>query len=189
MEPIFFKNTQKLREWLQQNHKTASVLWLGYYKVKSPKFNFTWSESVDELLCFGWIDGLRKSIDSERYMIRITPRKPNSNWSKINIDKVKILIEKGLMKKAGLQAFENRKSANSNNYSFEQRNVSLLTPYKNVFKSNKKAWNFFNNLSPTTKKQSIWWVMSAKKEVTQLRRLHILINCSENEEKINPLRN
>lgn len=105
MRPKFFKNTDELREWLKDNHSTQSELWVGYYKKRAKKHNFTWSESVDELLCYGWIDGLRKSIDSERYMIRITPRRRKSHWSKVNLEKIQKLIQNGKMQKPGLKAF------------------------------------------------------------------------------------
>lgn len=187
MKPIFFKNTKKLRDWLAKNHAIKTELWLGYFKKNSPKYNYSWSDTVDELICFGWIDGLRKSIDKERYMIRITPRKPNSNWSKINIEKATNLIEKGLMTGAGLKAFEIRREKKSKIYSFEQQHIELSSEFEELFQKNKKAWEFFKQLSPTTKKQSVWWINSAKRKETQLNRLAILIESSEKKQKIPPL--
>lgn len=184
MEPIFFKNTSKLREWLTKNHDFTKELWLGYYKMKSPKYNFSWSESVDELICFGWIDGLRKSIDDERYMIRITPRKPSSNWSAVNIDKATKLIKLNLIQEAGLKAFNIRLEKKSKVYSFEQTCLELSEEFQQRFQLDKLAWKFFNSLSPSAKKHSIWWIMSAKREGTKLKRLNILIESSKKEEKI-----
>ena len=105
MEPVFFKNSSELRQWSHENHKTATEIWVGYYKKHSDRMNFSWSESVDEALCYGWIDGKRKSIDDESYMIRFTPRKPQSNWSTVNINKVEQLKQKGLMQETGLAAY------------------------------------------------------------------------------------
>lgn len=184
MEPKFFKNTQELRDWLKKNHAIETMLWLGYYKKHSSKYNFSWSESVDELLCFGWIDGLRKSIDDERYMIRITPRKPKSNWSKVNLDKIEVLLKSKKIHNAGLKAFSFYTPPKTNQYSFEQKDISLTSDYLKQLKSDKDAWRFFNNSAPSTKKQSIWWVMNAKQEVTRQRRLNQLIDCSKKQEKI-----
>jgi len=188
MEPLFFKDTYELREWLTKNHAIKKELWLGYYKKKSPKYNFSWSESVDELICFGWIDGLRKSIDNERYMIRITPRKPTSNLSSINIEKAKRLIGLNLMQEDGLKAFNLRLENKPNVYSFEQNSAELLEEFKQIFQKDELGWKFYNSLTPSVKKQCNWWVMSAKKKETKLKRLNILIESSKNKEKIPQLK-
>jgi uncharacterized protein YdeI (YjbR/CyaY-like superfamily) len=107
--PIFFRDQKEFRKWLEKNHKTSTELLVGFYKVNSGKPNMTWSQSVDEALCFGWIDGIRRSIDKESYCIRFTPRKPTSNWSNVNIKKVEELKRKGLMTKSGLDAYKKRK--------------------------------------------------------------------------------
>ena len=188
MKPTFIKNQKELRKWFEKNHDKEKEIWVGFYKKDSGKANYTWSQSVDQALCFGWIDGIRKSIDEDSYMIRFTPRNPKSNWSAINIKKIKELTKLGLMVPAGVEVFKKREAKRSEVYSFEQNKVELSKKYELKFKSNKKAWKFFQSLPPSTKKPSIWWVMSAKKEETQLRRLDVLIKSSEKEEKIPPLR-
>jgi len=188
MKPAFFKNQKELRKWFENNHHKGKEIWIGFYKKDSGKANFTWSQSVDQALCFGWIDGIRKSIDEVSYMIRFTPRNPKSNWSAVNIKKINELTKLNLMHPAGIEAFKKREEKRSEIYSFEQNKVKLNKKYELKFKSNKNAWKFFQSLPPSTKKPSIWWVMSAKKEETRLRRLDILINSSEEEQKIPPLR-
>lgn len=189
MEPVFFKNATEWRQWLKAHHTSETELWLGYYKVKSGKLNYTWSESVDEALCYGWIDGIRRSIDEASYMIRFTPRRPTSFWSDVNIEKIKVLTEKGLMRPAGIKAWENRKASKSRVYSFEQKSLELSAEYIKTFQNNQKAWDFFNNkLAPSYKKNSIHWVMTAKRSATQLKRLNILIESSAEGLKIPLLR-
>ncbi len=188
MKPTFFKNQKELRKWFENNHDKGKEIWIGFYKKDSGKANFTWSQSVDQALCFGWIDGIRKSIDEMSYMIRFTPRNPKSNWSAVNIKKINELTKLGLINPAGIEVFKKREEKRSEIYSFEQNKVKLNKKYELKFKSNKNAWKFFQSLPPSTKKPSIWWVMSAKKEETRLRRLDILINSSEEEQKIPPLR-
>jgi uncharacterized protein YdeI (YjbR/CyaY-like superfamily) len=157
-------------------------LWVGYYKKATGRKSITWTESVREALCYGWIDGLRKSIDEKRYRIRFTPRRTNSNWSDVNITHVKELITLGKMEKAGILAFEKRKQESI--YSFEQEEAGLLKKFENEFRSNTKAWKNFNSLAPSIKKKSIHWVMSAKKDETRLRRLGTLIKSSEKNQKV-----
>ncbi len=161
---------------------------MGYYKQGSDKANFAWSESVDEALCYGWIDGIRKSIDEDSYMIRFTPRKPNSNWSAVNIKKVEELTRRRLMRAAGIKAFAKRREQSSNRYSVEQESPELDKKYERRFKAHGKAWKFFQSLTPSTKKLSIRWVMSAKQEETRQRRLDNLIQSSAERRKIPPLR-
>lgn len=182
-EIIFFSNEKDFTNWLEENHTKKNELWVGYYR-KNTGINskFTWSKSVDVALCFGWIDGIRKSIDEQRYKIRFTPRKVDSVWSEVNVNKVKSLIELGKMKPLGLELFNKRNDVKG--YSSTQRNIILDKKYENQIRANKQAWNFFSNLAPSYKRDSIWWIMSAKKEETQLKRLNILITCSENKQKI-----
>jgi uncharacterized protein YdeI (YjbR/CyaY-like superfamily) len=187
MNPKFFKNQKELRKWFEKNNNKQQEIWVGFYKKNSGKENYTWSQSVDQALCFGWIDGIRKSIDEDSYMIRFTPRNPKSNWSAININKINELTKLGLMHPAGIEAYKKRDEKRSKVYSFEQNKVKLSKKYELKFKSNKKAWKFFQSLPISKKRPSIWWVMSAKKEETQLRRLDILIKSSEKSEKIPPL--
>ncbi|MGB0523590.1 MAG: YdeI/OmpD-associated family protein [Flammeovirgaceae bacterium] len=184
MDAIFFNNAAELRQWFHENHNKATEIWVGYYKKNSGKANFSWSESVDEALCYGWIDGIRKSIDEERYRIRFTPRKPNSIWSAVNLKKMEVLIANGLMQAAGLAAYEKKKKDKSKVYSFEQKEVSLSPTYEALIKANEEAWGYFQQLSPYYKKASIWYVMSAKRETTRQKRIQLLIECSAKGEKL-----
>jgi len=188
MKPTFFKNQKELRQWFEKSYDKRHEIWIGFYKMDSGKANFTWSQSVDQALCFGWIDGIRKSIDEVSYMIRFTPRNSKSNWSAINIKKIKELTKLGLMHRAGIEVFKKREEKRCEIYSFEQNKVKLSKTYELKFKSNKKAWKFFQSLPPSTKKPSIWWVMSAKKEETQIKRLDTLIKSSEEKIVIPQLR-
>ena len=148
----------------------------------------TWSESVDEALCFGWIDGLRKSIDEQRYKIRFTPRKPNSIWSTVNIRKIAELTKQGKLMPAGIAAFKKMDKKKAGIYSFEQTNFKLDKAFEQKIKANKKAWEYFQSLPPSAKKSTIYWVMSAKREDTKLRRIDTLIQCAEEGLRIPPLR-
>ena len=187
MKPTFFAKQSDFRKWFEKNHLTAKELLVGFYKTYSGKQSITWPQSVDEALCFGWIDGIRRSIDDESYSIRFTPRKAKSIWSAINIKKVEELKEKGSMKPAGLAAFEKREEHRSKIYSYEKSPVELNPEYEKKFKANKKAWNFFKTLAPSIQKASIHWVMSAKQGKTRLSRMDQLISDSESCNKIKPL--
>lgn len=187
-QPIFFESAAEFRRWLEENHKTASEVLVGYYKVKSGKKSMNWSESVDQAICFGWIDGIRKSIDEERYTIRFTPRRRDSNWSAVNIRKVDQLTKLGLMRPSGLAAFQIRKESRSEIYSFERKAPSLSEEFEKQFRANKKAWAFFETLAPSYQKAAINWVMSAKQEVTRERRLAELMADSESGLKIKAMR-
>ena len=179
MTPIFFTTQDEFREWLKANHLTETELFVGFYKVNSGKPSMTWSESVDQALCFGWIDGVKYSIDIDSYKIRFTPRKKTSIWSAVNIRKVENLIEKGLMQSAGLESFKNRTESKSKIYAFENAEVMFSPELEKLFKANKSAWEFFQSLAPTYRKPSSNWVMSAKQEATRLKRLLELIADSE----------
>lgn len=188
MEAVFFAKQSDFREWLAKNHDRVQELWVGYYKKSSGKPSITWPESVDEALCFGWIDGIRKSIDETSYRIRFTPRRSGSHWSTKNIDRVKELKAMGRVHPAGLAAFEKRDEKKSRKASYEQGNVELNKDYEREIKANKKAWAYFNAATPSYRKQTSWWIMSAKREETRIKRLKILIDCSEKGEVIPPLR-
>ena len=149
---------------------------VGFYKVGSGKTSMTWPQSVDEALCFGWIDGVRKSIDKESYQIRFTQRKPTSIWSAINIRKIEELKKQGLMRPAGLASFEKRTERKSRIYSYEKDEAELTKNFKKQFKTNKKAWDYFQSLAPSYRKVSTHWVMNAKQETTRLKRLNQLIS-------------
>ena len=179
MTPIFFASQSDFRKWLQKNHKKESEVLVGFYKVGSGKPSMTWSQSVDEALCFGWIDGVRKSIDNDSYQIRFTPRKPGSNWSEVNIKKIEELTKKGLMQPAGHAAFEKRIESKSGIYSFEKEETELTPDFKKQFKANKKAWEYFQTLAPSYRNISTHWVMSAKQESTRKKRLNQLITDSK----------
>lgn len=187
MPPVFFPTPAHLRKWLEKNHKKKDELWIGMYKTHSGKKSVTWPEVVDQALCFGWIDGIRKSIDEISYMNRITPRRATSIWSTKNINRFKELQELGLITPAGQAAFDAKKDSHTNRYSFEQASVTLLPEYAKKLKANKKAWRYFQTLPPSKQRPSIWWVMSAKQKATQLRRLENLIASSAKGEKIAPL--
>lgn len=187
-EATFFESTTEFRNWLDENHDEEEVVWVGYYKVSTGKLSLRWEESVREALCFGWIDGLRKSIDEESYKIRFTPRKSNSHWSKKNVEMVEELIAAGKMKSAGLEAYENRDKQNTGTASYEREDVELKEEYKKQLKANKRAWDFFQELAPGYTKTSVHWVMSAKREDTRQRRLKVLIESCEKEQKIPLLR-
>ncbi len=179
MDPKFFKTQKDFRKWFEKNSKKESELIVGFYKVSSGKSSITWPQSVDEAICFGWIDGVRKSIDKESYMIRFTPRKPGSIWSKINIEKAEELIKNKLMKPEGLNAYNLRKESKSKIYAYEQKDVKLDKEFEKIFKANKKAWEYFQAQPPSYKKQTIWGIINAKQESTKIKRLNELIADSE----------
>ncbi len=187
-KPTFFSTSTDFRKWMEAHSERETELWVGYYKKSTKKASIDWPQSVDVGLCFGWIDGIRKSINEESYKIRFTPRKQKSHWSDVNIRRIAELKKEGLVTKAGLEAYARRTEENSRRASFEQDNVELIKAYESKFKANKKAWAFFQTLPPSTRKPSIWWVVSAKQEVTRERRLDLLIKHSENEERIPQLR-
>ena len=178
MDPVFFQSSCEFRKWLEENHQKETELFVGYYKVTAQKPSMNWSESVDEALCFGWIDGIRKSIDSESYCNRFTPRKPKSNWSAVNIKKVEELTRLGKMAPAGLAAFKKRLDARSAIYSYENRSGSLSPELEALFVENGVAWSFFGSQSPSYRKTIIYWVTSAKQATTRLSRLNKLMEAS-----------
>jgi uncharacterized protein YdeI (YjbR/CyaY-like superfamily) len=178
MKPTFFPTPTVFREWLEQNHAKADALWVGYYKKGSGKPSMTWPESVDEALCYGWIDGIRKSIDGVRYTIRFTPRKRGSVWSSVNIKRAQALIKQGHMQPSGLKAYQARRENKSGIYSYEQRRVDLEEPYNRLLKKNETAWSFFQTQTASYRRAISWWIISAKKEETRLLRLEKLIEYS-----------
>ncbi len=178
MEVKFFKTPAELRKWFEKNHDKVAEQWIGFYKKGSGQPSITWPESVDQALCFGWIDGVRKSIDEESYKIRFTPRKAKSIWSAVNIKRAGELRELGLMHTNGLNAFEKRDEKLAQRYAYEQKSVALHPAYEKKLQKNKKAWDFFHTQAPSYRKVAMWWVMRAKQEETRLRRLETLINDS-----------
>jgi uncharacterized protein YdeI (YjbR/CyaY-like superfamily) len=189
MEPTYFAAPAELRDWFAANHETAAELWLGYYKKESSKTSVTWPESVDQALCFGWIDSIRKRIDDDSYMIRFSPRKPSSIWSAVNIARVAELTALGLMQPTGLAAFEKRKAEKSAVYSYEQKNaVALPDEWMAQLQANVAAWAFFQAQTPSYQKGAIRWVLEAKQEPTRLKRLATLIDDSANSRFIPPFK-
>ena len=187
MNVIFFKSPSEFRQWLEGHHASAQELQVGFYKKGTGKPSLTWAESVDEALCFGWIDGIRRRLDDESYTIRFTPRRPRSTWSAVNIKRVAELAREGRMRQAGLQAFQARTENRSVIYSYEQRSDKLDAPYEKKFKANKAAWAFFQGQSAAYRRNACWWVVSAKKEETRLQRLETLIEDSARGRTIPPL--
>jgi uncharacterized protein YdeI (YjbR/CyaY-like superfamily) len=179
MDVKFFQLSSDLRHWLEEHHDRTTELWVGFYRKDSGKAGITYAEALDEALCFGWIDGVRKRLDDDSYTNRFTPRKPRSNWSEVNIKRAAELIRLGLMQPAGLKAFEARDEARSTQYSYEERTRGLDAAYEQRFRANPRAWDFFQVQPPSYRKTAGWWVMSAKREETRLKRLATLIDDSE----------
>ena len=173
---VFFPTQKHLRKWFEKNHKKEKELFVGYYKVSTGKPTVSWSQSVDEALCFGWIDGIRRSVDEESYCIRFTPRNPKSNWGAINIKKVEELTKLELMKPEGLKAFGFRKEEKSKIYAYENPEVVFDKSFEKLFQANNKAWVFYQTTTPTYRKVTTRWVMSAKQESTRFKRLNELIH-------------
>ena len=172
----YFKNPAELRKWFRGNAAKAAELWVGFYKKETGKPSITWPESVDEALCVGWIDGVRKRIDDERYVIRFSPRRPGSIWSAVNIRRVAELSKEKRMRSAGLKAFAARKENRSGIYAYEQRRDQLEEPYASMLAKHPAAAKFFNEQPPYYRKTLGWWILSAKREETRLARLQKLID-------------
>ncbi|GAC1403417.1 MAG: YdeI/OmpD-associated family protein [Chloroflexota bacterium] len=187
MEPTFFETPSQFRAWLEEHHAVESELLVGFRKKGSGYQSITWPQSVDQALCFGWIDGVRRRIDDISYSIRFTPRKSRSTWSAVNIARMKELTGAGLVYPAGLQAFEARTAGNSELYAYEQEKSELDAAYMQQLRANNAAWEFFQSRPPWYRKTATWWVMSAKREETRLRRLATLIEDSAHHRTIRSL--
>ena len=183
-KPTFFKNPEAFRAWLAKHHETSDELWVGYYKKQTGKPTLTWPESVDEALCYGWIDSIRKTIDDTSYTIRFTPRKAGSIWSAVNIKRAQALADAGRMRPSGLVAYQARRENKAGVYSYEQRSVGLVAPYDRLLKKNKAAWDFFQAQPASYKKAVSWWVVSAKKGETRVARLEKLMMHSGRGERL-----
>lgn len=180
MKPTFFSSPAELRAWLEQHHVTATELLVGLYKKGSGKRSITWPELVDEALAFGWIDGIRRSIDDVSYSIRLTPRRPRSIWSAVNVQRAEEVIRLGRMRPAGLKAYRQRSAARSMVYSYEQRAAARLdATAERSFRARRRAWSFFMDQPAWYRTTAIWWVVSAKREETRQRRLATLMNDAE----------
>jgi uncharacterized protein YdeI (YjbR/CyaY-like superfamily) len=185
---VFFATPGELRAWLEANHQAAPELLVGFWKKGSGRPGITWPESVDQALCFGWIDGVRRSLDEDRYTIRFTPRRPGSTWSAVNVRRAGELKEAGLMRPAGLAAFEGRADGKTALYSYEQRHGATLdAEHERIFRENEAAWAFFQSRPAWYRRTATWWVVSAKKEETRRRRLDTLIADSAAGRTIGPL--
>jgi uncharacterized protein YdeI (YjbR/CyaY-like superfamily) len=185
--PAFYATPEEWRAWLEANHADAREHWVGYYKRGTGRPSITWPESVDQALCFGWIDGVRKRVDEQSYTIRFTPRKPTSAWSRVNVARVAELTAAGLMRPAGIAAFEARTAEGT--YSYEQRDAAAFDPERERrFRAEETAWAWFSAQAPWYRRTATHWVMSAKREETRDRRLAQLIEDSAAGRAVGPLR-
>ena len=173
--PLHFATPAAWRAWLKAHHASATVLWVGFHKKDSGTPSITWPESVDEALCFGWIDGVRKSLDETRYAIRFTPRKASSNWSAVNTRRFAELEREGRMRDAWRRAFAARREERTAIYTYEQRPRELPPEYAELVRANRAAWTHFQAATPSYRKAVAWWVLSAKQEETRARRVRQLV--------------
>ena len=183
----FFKSQSDFRKWLEKNYNKSDEIFVGFYKVSSNKKSITYPQALDEAICYGWIDGIRKNIDGISYKIRFTPRKNVSKWSKVNIKHAERLIKAGLMQASGIKVFKQHKKGNTIKYSYKERVENLSAEYEKKFKANKKAWEFFLLQAPYYKRTASFWVMSANREETRENRLRILIKDSGSLKRIDLL--
>jgi uncharacterized protein YdeI (YjbR/CyaY-like superfamily) len=187
-EPRFFASSRDWRAWLEAHHDSESELWVGFYKVGSGRPSITWPESVAQALCFGWIDGVRRSVDADSYQIRFTPRRPSSSWSEVNLRSFAELERRGLVTAAGRAAHAHRRKDRSGVYSFENRDKAVLGPEQEaLFRANETAWAYFTSRPRSYRTAATWWVVSAKREATRERRLAQLIADSAAGRPIGPL--
>lgn len=187
-KPRFFPSPAAFRAWLECHHGPTRELLVGFHKRHTGRPSLTWPQSVDEALCFGWIDGVRRRIDDATYTIRFTPRKLGSIWSAVNLRRARALVKEGRMRPAGLKVFQERDRKKSGLYSFEQRRTIRLPPrFARLLRANPKAWNFFRSQAPWYQRTASFWIVSAKQEKTRLSRLSQLIACSARQRLIGPL--
>jgi uncharacterized protein YdeI (YjbR/CyaY-like superfamily) len=184
----YFRSPAELRAWLAEHHERAEELLVGFHKTSTGKPSVTWPQSVDEALCFGWIDGIRRSVDADRYTIRFTPRRPGSIWSQKNIARLRELDDEGRVHASGRTAFDARDERRTRRYSFEQDNVELTREQEREFRADKEAWAYFQAQPPSYRKPAIWWVVSAKKTETRARRLAALMDDSAHGLRVKHLR-
>jgi uncharacterized protein YdeI (YjbR/CyaY-like superfamily) len=184
VKPTFFATPARFRTWLARNHDKATELYVGFYRKDSGKGGITYAEALDEALCFGWIDGVRRKIDHESYTNRFSPRKSRSYWSDVNIAKAKALQAAGRMMPPGLAAFERRDEARAARYSFEAKNAAFDAPSLKTFRSNRTAWAYFSARAPGYRRLMTFWVMSARQQATRDRRLATLIAWSAKERPV-----
>ena len=187
-EPTFFPTPADFRRWLERNHKKARELWVGFHKKATGRPSITWPESVDEALCFGWIDGVRYRVDESIYKIRFSPRQAKSIWSNVNVKRVAVLKKLGRMAPAGLAAFAKADPKRAGIYAYERSSARLGPAYEKKLKANKKAWEFFRAQPPYYRWLGAWFVISAKKEETRQRRLATLIEHCAAGKRLGPTR-
>jgi uncharacterized protein YdeI (YjbR/CyaY-like superfamily) len=186
--PRFFATPARFRAWLEKRHADATELWVGFYKRDTGKASITWPQSVDEALCFGWIDGIRKSLGEESYVIRFTPRRSTGKWSAVNIKRMAELEAQGRVMAAGRAAFARRDEEKSAEYSYERRFAAKLEPeQERRLRANREAWSYFESEAPWYRRTMTHWVVSAKREETRERRLATLIECSARGRRIDGL--
>jgi uncharacterized protein YdeI (YjbR/CyaY-like superfamily) len=178
-----FRNARSFRAWLEKNHARLAVMWVGFHNQRTTKKSITYKDAVDEALCFGWIDGVRISIDNTTFTIRFTPRKAKSNWSQVNLKRMRDLIDEGRVTAAGLAAYEAR-PRHQRGYSYETRPTELPPDLARQFRKNKNAWEFFSSQAPWYRRTSIYWVVSAKQDATRQRRLATLIDDSAHQRRL-----
>jgi uncharacterized protein YdeI (YjbR/CyaY-like superfamily) len=184
MKPTFFETPAQFRAWLQKHHRTADELWVGYWKKHTGRATITWQESVDEALCFGWIDGIRKSVDADSYMNRFTPRRAGSFWSALNTKRALELIRLGRMRATGRKAFEARDVGRTERLTSQRDNPRLDKAREAVFRANRTAWVFFQAQPQGYRRLAIWWIVSAKREETRTRRFDQLLAVSAARRRI-----
>ena len=180
--PVFFSTPTELKAWFRKHHAKEDELLVGFYKKDSGIASITWPESVDEALCYGWIDGIRRRIDDVSYSIRFTPRRARSNWSERNIARVAVLTRQRRMRASGMRAFESRSREHPDRYAYEAGKAELGADFEKRFRANRKAWQYFQSLPPSRRQPSVWWVITAKRPETRERRLRKLIECSASEQ-------
>lgn len=178
MNVTYFESPAAFRRWLSEHHTTAKECWVGFWRKETGKAGLTYPEALDEALCHGWIDGIRKKVDDASYTNRFTPRKPRSHWSQVNVKRIGELIRKKRVTPAGLAAFKARDPANTGRASFEQPRVRLEPALERQFRAHRKAWENFEAQPPSYRRTALWWVASAKREETRVRRLQTLITDS-----------
>jgi len=188
VQPTFFTTPGEFREWLEANHEGATMLWVGFHRRATGRPSLTWPESVDQALCYGWIDGLRKGLDAASYAIRFSPRKPGSYWSAVNTKRAHELVALGLMRPAGLAAFAARDEARTRQYSFEREAAALDQEQEQHFRAQPAAWEFFQAQPPSYRKPALLWVVSARREETRRKRLEALIADSAAGRRISMLK-
>jgi len=186
VQPRFFRTARHFERWLAVNHRKAAAILVGFYKVGSGKPSVTYREALDAALAYGWIDGVRRRVDADAYTIRFTPRKPGSYWSAINTKRAKALIEEGRMNPAGLAAFERRDEERTRRFSHHRENAVLDAAALRALKADKRAFAFFQTLSPSVKRLYAFWITSAKRDATRAKRLAVVLERCHAGKRIDP---